>query len=296
MLSPVQLRSFCAVVESRHFTQAARRLGLRQSTVSQHVARLEAQLGRVLLMRDTHHVQPTADGETLFGFAREILDVETRICAWRSGSERRARIRFGVSEDLTLDRLPGLLSRFIEASPWIDLDLTVGLSGHLRQSLDAGRLDLVLAKIPAATLGAEESRLHLLWRERPVWVGDPRPAPSDDAPLPIVVYDDLASITRRLAIASLDTAGRRWRLAGTSGTLTGLLAAVRSGLGVSLQSRQVLAAGVTMAPEGLGLPEPPELAFVVFGRSARLQGPAARLAAAIIDGAEVLRGPSVAMS
>lgn len=291
MLNPAQLRSFRAVIETRHFTAAARSLGLRQSTVSQHVARLEAQLGRTLLLRDTHHVQPTADGETLLGFAREILDVESRAAAWLSGSERRARIRLGVSEDLTLDRLPGLLARFVEAHPWIDLDLTVGLSGHLRQSLDAGRLDLVLAKVVAASLPQEEARLHLLWRERPVWIGDPRPSPASDQPLPIVVYDDLASITRRLAITSLDTAGRRWRLAGTSGTLTGLLTAVRCGLGISLQSRQVLAAGLSAAPAALGLPEPPELAFVVYGRSARLQGPAAKLAETILAHADTLRRP-----
>ncbi|NEE38293.1 LysR family transcriptional regulator, partial [Streptomyces sp. SID7982] len=43
---PAQLRTFLAVAQTLSFTQAARRLGIRQSTVSQHVRRLEEATGR----------------------------------------------------------------------------------------------------------------------------------------------------------------------------------------------------------------------------------------------------------
>ena len=45
MYDPAQLRTFLAVAQTLSFTQAARRLGLRQSTVSQHVRRLEDATG-----------------------------------------------------------------------------------------------------------------------------------------------------------------------------------------------------------------------------------------------------------
>lgn len=48
-LDPVLLQSFLKVCGPLSFTEAARQLGLRQSSVSQHVARLEKQLGRRLL-------------------------------------------------------------------------------------------------------------------------------------------------------------------------------------------------------------------------------------------------------
>ena len=63
MLDPVLLQSFLAVAQTRSFTQAAERLGLRQSTVSQHVRKLEQETGRRLFVRDTHSVETTADGE-----------------------------------------------------------------------------------------------------------------------------------------------------------------------------------------------------------------------------------------
>jgi DNA-binding transcriptional LysR family regulator len=69
MFDTVLLKTFMAVVQTRHFTEAGRRLGLSQSTVSQHVRRLEAIAGRRLLARDTHAVSLTSDGEAMVGFA-----------------------------------------------------------------------------------------------------------------------------------------------------------------------------------------------------------------------------------
>src|SRR5215468_3100660 len=62
---------------SASFTQTAERLGLRQSTVSQHIRKLE-EVGRRLFSRDTHSVTATADGEAIFEFARGILAANER--------------------------------------------------------------------------------------------------------------------------------------------------------------------------------------------------------------------------
>jgi DNA-binding transcriptional LysR family regulator len=65
------LRSFAAVARTGSFTTAARELGFTQSAVSQHVAALEADVGRVLLTR--RPVRLTPDGERLAAHARQIL-------------------------------------------------------------------------------------------------------------------------------------------------------------------------------------------------------------------------------
>jgi DNA-binding transcriptional LysR family regulator len=78
MLEPIVLRTFLAVAETRSFTQAAERLGLRQSTVSQHIRELEQEAGRRLFVRDTHSVIMTADGEAMIEFARNILAAKQR--------------------------------------------------------------------------------------------------------------------------------------------------------------------------------------------------------------------------
>ena len=107
MYDPSQLRTFLAVAQTLSFTQAARRLGLRQSTVSQHVRRLEDTAGRQLFTRDTHSVELTEDGEAMLGFARRILEVHEQAAAFFTGTRLRGRLRFGASEDFVLTRLTG---------------------------------------------------------------------------------------------------------------------------------------------------------------------------------------------
>src|SRR5471030_81131 len=168
MLDPVQLESFLAVAQTRNFTEAGRRLGLRQSTVSQHISKLEHASGRRLFVRDTHSVVPTADGEAMTEFAQSILEANARAQDYFAGSQVRGRVRFGTSEDFVSSRLPELLRDFMRHHAMVDLELTVGLSATLHEQLDAGELDLLLAKRRTG-----DPRGRLVWRDRLVWIGAP---------------------------------------------------------------------------------------------------------------------------
>lgn len=117
---PAQLRTFLAVAQTLSFTQAARRLGIRQSTVSQHVRRLEGAAGRQLFTRDTHRVDLTEDGEAMLGFARSILSAHERAAAFFAGTRLRGRLRFGASEDFVLTRLPEILESFRRDHPEVE--------------------------------------------------------------------------------------------------------------------------------------------------------------------------------
>ena len=164
LYEPVLLRTYVAVAQLRQFTLAARRLGLTQSTVSQHVQRLERQVGRRLLMRDTHHVALTNDGEAMLAFARSILELQGRASAYFSGSELRGSLRLGVGDDLVSSHLPGLLREFAISHRRVDVALTVGLSATLLDKLDAGELDLVFAKRRSGPgRGQSVARRRLRW-------------------------------------------------------------------------------------------------------------------------------------
>src|SRR5437764_1628902 len=129
MLDPVLLGTFLVVAETRRFTGAAHHLGLRQSTVSQQIRKLEAVVGRQLFLRDTHSVELTGDGEAMIGFAHGILEANERAMAYFTGPEPRGRLRFGAAEDFVLSQLPDILRQFRLSHPLVDLELTVELSG-----------------------------------------------------------------------------------------------------------------------------------------------------------------------
>ncbi|KQS75279.1 LysR substrate-binding domain-containing protein [Rhizobium sp. Leaf383] len=239
MLNLTHLASFVMLEHTGSFTEAATRLGLGQSTVTQHIQRLEKALGRQLVFRDTHQVRLTAEGEALLGHARGMLDLNGKVVALFGENRLRGRLRLGVSEDVVASRLTTILADFIRLYPLVDLEMTVALSAVLNQMQDAGDLDLVLAK---RHIG--ETHGQLLYREPLVWLAlDPDLLMARGEALPLIAFPP-PSITRRIAQESLDAVHRPWRIVCTCGSLSGLTAAARAGMGFLVQPR-------SMAPTGL---------------------------------------------
>jgi DNA-binding transcriptional LysR family regulator len=276
VFDPNLLTTFVTVAKARSFTEAGRRLGLQQSTVSQHVRRLEEAASRRLFVRDTHSVALTADGEAMLGLAQGILEANERARRYFAGSELRGRVRFGASEDFVQSRLPEVLREFTRVHRAVDLELTVGLSGGLLETLDAGELDLVLAKRRPG-----EDRGQLVRREKLVWLGSDPALADPERPLPLILYPP-PSISRAIALEVLERAGRSWRIVCTSSSFSGLTAAALAGLGITVQGDGFVPAGLTVLP---GLPELGQIEFVIAGPGRTLRGPAEALATAVLDNA-----------
>jgi len=287
MLDPVLLRSFLSVVRARSFSEAARGLGLGQPAVSQHIRRLEQQVARRLFVRDTHRVTLTPDGEAMVAFAEAILDADARAERYFHGARGRGRLRFGASEDVVFSRLPEVLRDFTRNHPLVDLELTVGLSGWLNARLDNGELDLVLAKRPEG-----DDRGRLVWRDWLVWAGAPGATVDPQQPVPLLLYPP-PSITRDQVLRALERAGRTWRIACTSGSLTGLRAAALAGLGVLVLARGLIPAGLAELATPEALPTPGETEFVLRSAGRTLRPPARQLADAILAHGERLLQPGV---
>lgn len=78
MLNPHWLRSFATLAELRSFTHTAQRLELTQAAVSQHVQRLEAQLGP-LLIRRPRALELTPAGLALLDYCAELGAADQRL-------------------------------------------------------------------------------------------------------------------------------------------------------------------------------------------------------------------------
>lgn len=260
MLDLSQLRSFVAVEQMGSFTLAAERLGLGQSTVSQHIQRLETALGRRLLARDTHKVMLTGDGEALLSHARAMLSIEGQVQSLFKSNSLRGSLRLGVSEDFVTSQLPDVLEEFVHSHPSVDLELTVALSGTLYEMQDNGDLDLVLAK---RRLG--DVRGKLVYREPLVWLArDPQRIRAIVGPLPLIAFP-APSVTRAVALEALRRQQVPWRIVCTCGSLSGLTAAARAGMGVLVQPRSMAPAGLSEIAPGW-LPALEDVEFVLVPR------------------------------
>jgi DNA-binding transcriptional LysR family regulator len=267
---PLLLATFLAVEQTGSFTQAAARLGIQQPTVSQHIRRLERQVGRTLVLRDTHSVSLTADGEAMTGFARNILAASEQAAAYFSGDRPSGRLRIGIADDLALTRLPQILRDFRRDYPLVDFDLRVDQSGLLHQRLERDRLDVFIGKRPGG-----EQRGQLVKRDRLVWVGTPTTRPDLSKPLPLVVYP-APSLSRTEMHRALNGARLPFRSACVCRGVNGLIGAVAAGIGISAMAGTLVPAQLTTLGTGHRLPELGTIDLVLLTNPRTDQRPAVR--------------------
>jgi DNA-binding transcriptional LysR family regulator len=275
VLDPVLLKTFLAVAGTRSFTRAAQRLTLGQSTVSQHVHKLELAVSQELFVRDTHSVELTPAGHAMVGFATGIIEAIDTATGYFAEPGVQGKIRFGASEDFALSGLPDVLRRFRAGHPGVDLELTVDLGNALCERLAAGGLDLVLSERLSGKF-----QVSPLWTDELVWAGTETTTIDSSRRVPLVAYPP-PSATLNRATDSLRRAGRTWDVTSTSTSLNGLRMAVLSGLGVAAFARGLLPPGLC---ELAGLPAPGRVDFVLSSPRSTLDGPSAALAA-VINGA-----------
>ena len=279
MYDPELLRTFLAVAQSLSFTRAAEGLGIRQPTVSQHVRRLEEQVGRPLFVRDTRRVALTSDGEAMAGFAREILAAEERAVGYFTGSHLQGRLRFGVTDDLALTPLPRILRDFRQLYPRIDLELTVLQNESLLRRIESGHLDVAFVK--RSPDAPKSSRGQLVRRDQLVWTGLDGLRLDAEQPIPLVVYQ-APSLSRSVAVQALEKAGRASRITCTVRGVNGVLAAVRAGLGVAVMARTLMPSDLVELPSSMGLPRLPHLDLVLLTTKRAPAEPAKALTSAIL--------------
>jgi LysR family transcriptional regulator, transcription activator of glutamate synthase operon len=138
-----QLRSVEAVVRHRHFTRAAEELHLAQSALSHQIRQLERELGAPLFERTSRRVTPTEAGLAIAARARRILaeveDARQEVDELRG--VQRGRIWIGPLLPAGDIDVPGLLARFSQAHPGVEVGLREGVAADMFRRLARDELD-----------------------------------------------------------------------------------------------------------------------------------------------------------
>jgi DNA-binding transcriptional LysR family regulator len=116
-----QIESFVAVVETRGFSQAARRLSLPKSTVSHRVQQLEARLRVRLLQRTSRTVRATDEGLAYYQHCVRILAeiAEAEQALGRDQAMPTGTLRLSVPIEFGMQVLGGVLAEFIKTYPTV---------------------------------------------------------------------------------------------------------------------------------------------------------------------------------
>jgi DNA-binding transcriptional LysR family regulator len=142
-MQPRVLKTFLAVARHGNVTRAAEDVHLAQSSVSDQLQALEAELDAQLFTRTRQGLRLTAAGEALAAHAREILariDEAKSAVAVAAGRATGA-VTLGALETIAATRLASWMAAFRQAYPSIGLKLEVMGSGELLRAVGDGAID-----------------------------------------------------------------------------------------------------------------------------------------------------------
>ncbi|WP_332775592.1 LysR substrate-binding domain-containing protein [Polaromonas sp.] len=254
------LRALVAIEAQDSFAGAAVHLGKTQSAVTQQMQRLEDQIGHPLFEKQGRHKRLTPHGQKLLDYARHLLAINDEALRSLQQGNLEGVLRIGAPHDVADTMLPPLLAQVARASPLLQLDIHVGRSPFLMESLKRGEIDMTISNRNDPTLDG------VVLRTSPtVWLCSASYVHDRAKPVPLVLADG-PSLFRRLALEALDGAGIRWSPNYTSSSLIGIKAALRAGLGVTARGVELVGADLRVLGENDGLPRLPDVAYHLFIR------------------------------
>ena len=247
------LRSFVAIVDAGSMLQAADQVYVTQSALSLQIRKLEELLQQSLFVRDGRRLSLTPAGELMLDYARRVLALHDEAVATIGSGQFAGPIRIGMVQDFAEALLGGVLARFAELHPELQIYARVAGTAELLGLIGRDQLDVAIGYADPGD-AAEISRAPM------AWYGDGRLTDRDVIPLAVL---EKPCRFREAAAAALDAAGRPWRIAIETPNLSTLRAAVEAGLALTCRTPLFLPEAVQL--RHAALPALPEVACIVRG-------------------------------
>lgn len=254
------LRYALAIAEERHFTRAARALGIGQPPLSQQIKVLEEELGTRLFYRLTRGVELTEAGRAFMPFAQAAVQAaeQAALAAQRAARGEIGGLTIGFTSSASFNpRVPGIIGRFRERFPGLALSLVEQTTSRLLLALDDGTVDVAFLR-PA--LGESDGLVTRRLPDEDLWValparhrltGRPRIELIDLAGEPFILYPRAnGRLLYDSIIAACRNAGFSPRIAQEAPQMASTVNLVAAGVGVTLVPEsmcQLHAQGVTYA-------------------------------------------------
>lgn len=139
-----QLRYFLAIAEAPSISAAAHAIGVAQPSLSQHVQRMEDELGVKLVERSPRGTLLTQEGHVLVDHARRICDSLDRCVAdmREMGGVIRGKVGFGMPPSCSMVISVPLAETVRLELPEVRLRAVEAMSGYIKNWIDDGTVDI----------------------------------------------------------------------------------------------------------------------------------------------------------
>ncbi len=245
LLLEARLRAFAALARQHSFSRAAAELSISQPAVSKHVAQLERQVGRPLVVRSPSGAELTEEGSVLAGYvmrAEALLAQGQRALAALAAGEHGI-LSLAASGNPGNYLLPPVLARFHEELPGVEIDFQLGNSAQVEEAVHEHRVELGVVG-GASALSELES--DPLLEDPIILVGAPQLAgrrlSRKDLEGLMWISREEGSATRSIAEEARRQLGVSVRRSLELPSWEGIKAAVASGVGIGALSRYAVQA------------------------------------------------------
>jgi DNA-binding transcriptional LysR family regulator len=244
MFLEARLRAFAAVARQRSFSLAAVELAISQPAVSKHIAQLERELGRPLLVRSPRGAELTEEGRILASYvtrADALLAQARRTLAALVAGEQGV-LSLAASGNPGNYLVPPVLARFHETFPEVEIEYQLGNSTEVETAVREHRVELGI--VGGATALADLESEPLL--EDPIiLVGPPnladRQLSTNDLEGLTWIFREEGSATRGVGEEARRQLGVSIRRSLELPSWEGIKAAVASGAGIGALSLYAVA-------------------------------------------------------
>lgn len=248
ILDKTSCQCFIVLAETASFTKTAERVGRTQSAVSQQIAKLEKIIDNKLINRGKS-ISLTHEGELFLSYVRKIYSLQCEAIDRFKEPDLQGEVRFGLPEDFAAVFLSDVLVDFVQIHPRVTLTVECDLTLNLFERFKSNQFDLILVKMSKPSDFPECAEI---WSEKLVWVAHPD-YKLDDTMIDLVLSPQ-PCVYRSRAIKALDYHKQSWRIALSTHSFSGLIAAVKAKVGISVLPKNMIPKGLAVIGECQQLP------------------------------------------
>jgi DNA-binding transcriptional LysR family regulator len=198
----------------------------------------------------------TAAGGRLVTQAAELIRRHDEALAELRGEQISGVLRFCCPEDYAVVFLPQLLQGFASLHPLVQMEVSCAPTPRLHELLARHAADLALVSV------ANADGDDVIRREPLVWAARRGSAAASLDPLPLALGAPDA-LDHQWPRRALEAAGRRYRIAFASSSLSGLVGMARSGQAVTVLTRTAVPDDLEILGEDRGLPALPAVGLAL---------------------------------
>lgn len=259
-LDSALLRSFVATARVGAISRAAAALNRTQPAVSQHLKRLEEQLGTKLFLRTSAGVSLTPNGERAVLIAARILDLIDGLGASTNSGPGRTKMRIGLPEEFVGEKTLQALTDLALIHSSAVLEFVTCPCAEFASSESGRRFDFWVSdpRLHPDLTPLHEKAVELDWMavRTEAFVG---------ATIPILLWKQPCA-WRNAVVQALEEASVAWRCGYEASQVAALQTAAREGLGVMIAPKGLRIPGLVSYRSPV-LPAAPSVSMALYGRS-----------------------------